>query len=126
MQTITAAQMPVADNPHGVDVRHLYKTKDVVVSQITLQPGEIVECDIEVWATSIVIRKGNLLRVDIQPRDGVGSAPYTHYHAEYNAGAQNTIFAGGDTVLGPQTVAKAVCQGLDAAESMHRYMQGQI
>jgi glutamate synthase (NADPH/NADH) small chain len=36
------------------------------------------------------------------------------------------IFAGGDTVLGPQTVAKAVCQGLDAAESMHRYMQGMI
>jgi glutamate synthase (NADPH/NADH) small chain len=36
------------------------------------------------------------------------------------------IFAGGDTVLGPQTVAKAVCQGLDAAESMHRYMQGKI
>ncbi|WP_028318779.1 NAD(P)-dependent oxidoreductase [Desulfobulbus elongatus] len=34
------------------------------------------------------------------------------------------IFAGGDTVLGPQTVAKAVCQGLDAAESMHRYLQG--
>lgn len=36
------------------------------------------------------------------------------------------IFAGGDTVLGPQTVAKAVCQGLDAAESMHRYLQGMI
>ncbi|MDY0391320.1 MAG: NAD(P)-dependent oxidoreductase [Desulfobulbus oligotrophicus] len=36
------------------------------------------------------------------------------------------IFAGGDTVLGPQTVAKAVCQGLDAAESMHRYMQGRF
>ena len=34
--------------------------------------------------------------VDIQPRDGVGSAPYTHYHAEYNAGATNTIYAGGD------------------------------
>ncbi len=36
------------------------------------------------------------------------------------------IFAGGDTVLGPRTVAKAVCQGLDAAESMHNYMQGGI
>ena len=36
------------------------------------------------------------------------------------------IFAGGDTVLGPQTVAKAVCQGLDAAESMHRYLQGTL
>ena len=36
------------------------------------------------------------------------------------------IFAGGDTVLGPRTVAKAVCQGLDAAESMHSYMQGRM
>ena len=43
MQTITADQIPVADNPHGVDVRHLYKTDDVVVSQITLQPGEVVK-----------------------------------------------------------------------------------
>ena len=43
MQTITADQIPVADNPHGVDVRHLYKTDDVVVTQITLQPGEAVK-----------------------------------------------------------------------------------
>ena len=34
------------------------------------------------------------------------------------------IFAGGDDVLGPQTVAKAVYQGRVAAESMHRYMTG--
>jgi glutamate synthase (NADPH/NADH) small chain len=34
------------------------------------------------------------------------------------------IFAGGDDVLGPQTVAKAVYQGKVAAESMHRYMEG--
>ena len=43
MQTITADQIAIADNPHGVDVRHLYKTDDVVVSQITLQPGEVVK-----------------------------------------------------------------------------------
>jgi len=43
MQIIIADQIPVADHPHGVDVRHLYTTKDVVVSQITLQPGEIVK-----------------------------------------------------------------------------------
>ena len=36
------------------------------------------------------------LRVDVQPRDGVGSAPYTHYVAAYNAFANNTIYAGGD------------------------------
>lgn len=40
---ITADQIPIADNPHGVDVRHLHKTKDVIVSQFTLQPGEVVK-----------------------------------------------------------------------------------
>ena len=43
MQVITAAQRPVADNPHGVDVRHLHTTPHVVVSQITLEPGEVVK-----------------------------------------------------------------------------------
>ena len=43
MQTITASQTAVADNPHGVDVRHLYTTPHVVVSQITLEPGEVVK-----------------------------------------------------------------------------------
>ncbi len=38
--------------------------------------------------------------------------------------SEEWIFAGGDNVLGPQTVAKAVYQGKVAAESMHRYMQG--
>ena len=61
-----------------------------------LKPGEPVECQIEIWPTSMVFKKGHKLRVDIQPRDGVGSAPYTHYHADYNAGAENTIYSGGD------------------------------
>jgi len=43
MQTITADQISVADNPHGVDVRHLHKTPHVVVSQIALEPGEVVK-----------------------------------------------------------------------------------
>jgi len=43
MKAITADQFPVADNPHGVDVRHIHSTKDVVVSQITLRPGEVVK-----------------------------------------------------------------------------------
>jgi len=38
--------------------------------------------------------------------------------------SEEWIFAGGDDVLGPQTVAKAVYQGKVAAESMDRYMQG--
>ena len=38
-----------------------------------------------------IARMASLL---IAPRDGVGSAPYTHYSADYNVG-DNTIYAGG-------------------------------
>src|SRR5262249_41813667 len=61
-----------------------------------LKPGEPVECQVEIWPTSIVLQKGHRLRLDIQPSDGIGSAPYTHYQADYNLGAENTIYAGGD------------------------------
>ena len=61
-----------------------------------LKPGEVVECQVEVWPTSMVFKKGHKLRLDIQPRDGVGTAHFTHYHADYNAGATNTLHAGGD------------------------------
>ncbi|MFN7086265.1 MAG: CocE/NonD family hydrolase [Burkholderiales bacterium] len=64
--------------------------------RLWLKPGEPVECQVEIWPTCIVLKKGHRLRLDIQPRDGVGSAPYTHYHADYNAGAENTIYAGGE------------------------------
>jgi putative CocE/NonD family hydrolase len=62
-----------------------------------LKKGEVVECRVEVWPTSMVFKQGHRIRVDIQPRDGIGSAPYTHYHGDYNAGAKNTIHAGGKT-----------------------------
>jgi len=61
-----------------------------------LERGEVVRLDVEIWPTSMVFRKGHRIRLDVGPRDGIGSAPYTHYHADYNAGAQNTIYAGGD------------------------------
>jgi predicted acyl esterase len=61
-----------------------------------LKPGEAVECQVEVWPTSIVLKKGHKLRLDIGPGDGVGTQHFTHYNADYNAGASNTIYAGGD------------------------------
>ena len=64
--------------------------------RLWLQPEEPVECQVEIWPTSMVFRKGHKIRLDIQPRDGVGSAPYTHYHADYNAGATNTVYSGGN------------------------------
>ncbi|MGZ8264323.1 MAG: CocE/NonD family hydrolase [Burkholderiales bacterium] len=61
-----------------------------------LAPGEKVEVSVEIWPTCMVFRKGHRLQLDIQPRDGVGSAPYTHYSADYNTG-RNTIYTGGST-----------------------------
>ena len=61
-----------------------------------LKPGEIVECRVEIWPTSMVFKQGHKLRLDITPRDGVGTAHFTHYQADYNAGADNAIYAGGD------------------------------
>ncbi len=43
MQIITAENVAVSDNPHGVDIRHLHSTPHIVVSQITLEPGEAVK-----------------------------------------------------------------------------------
>jgi putative CocE/NonD family hydrolase len=59
-----------------------------------LEPGTPVRVDVEIWPTSMVFKRGHRIRLDIQPRDGIGSAPYTHYAADYNTGT-NTIFAGG-------------------------------
>jgi uncharacterized protein len=60
-----------------------------------LERGEVVRLDVEIWPTSMVFAKAHRIRLDVGPRDGIGSAPYTHYHADYNAGAENTIYTGG-------------------------------
>ena len=61
-----------------------------------LKKGEVVECQVEVISTSIVIKKGNRLRLDIGPKDGQASAHFTHYHADYNDGALNTLYVAKD------------------------------
>jgi predicted acyl esterase len=62
--------------------------------RLPLNPGDIVRVEVEIWPTCMVFGKGHRIRLDIQPRDGVGSAPYTHYSADYNSGV-NTIYTGG-------------------------------
>ncbi len=59
-----------------------------------LKKGEIVECQVEIISTCIVIKTGHRLRLDITPKDGHASAHFTHYHADYNAEAFNTIHCG--------------------------------
>jgi putative CocE/NonD family hydrolase len=59
-----------------------------------LKADEVVRIDVEIWPTCMVFKKGHRIRLDIQPRDGVGSFPYTHYGADYNTGT-NVIHTGG-------------------------------
>ncbi len=98
-------QVPVAKGWLRVSHRELdpalskpYRPYHKHLRRLWLKPGEIVKVDVEIWPTSMVFKKGHRLRLDIQPRDGIGSAPYTHYHADYNDG-QNTVYAGGDQEL---------------------------
>jgi putative CocE/NonD family hydrolase len=60
-----------------------------------LKPDEVVRIDVEIWPTCMVFKKGHRIRLDIQPRDGLGSIPYTHYCADYNTGT-NVIYTGGN------------------------------
>ena len=59
-----------------------------------LKPGEAVQMEVEIWPTSMMFKKGHRIRLDVQPRDGVGSVPYTHYSADYNTGT-NVLYTGG-------------------------------
>ena len=68
-----------------------YHTHD---ERCELVPDEPVCCEIEIWPTCIVFKAGHRIRLDIQPRDGICSAPYTHHHADYNMG-RNAVHFGG-------------------------------
>ena len=63
--------------------------------RLYLKPGEIVKVDVEIWPTSMVFEKGHRLQLDVQPRDGIASQGYMHYHADYNDGT-NTVHSGGE------------------------------
>jgi uncharacterized protein len=78
---------PELSRPYRPYHRHLRR--------LYLKPGEIVKVEVEIWPTSMVFKKGHRIRLDVQPRDGSGSAAYMHYHADYNVGT-NTIHAGGE------------------------------
>lgn len=96
------APVPVAKGWLRVSHRELdpdltlpYRPYHKHTRRLYLKPGEILQVQVEIWPTSMVFKKGNRIRLDVQPRDGAGSAGYLHYHADYNTGS-NTIYAGGE------------------------------
>jgi predicted acyl esterase len=96
------APVPVAKGWLRVSHRELdpeltlpYRPYHKHTRRLYLTPGEIVRVEVEIWPTSMVFKKRHRIRLDVQPRDGAGSASYMHYHADYNTGT-NTIHAGGE------------------------------
>ncbi len=61
-----------------------------------LHDGEIVPVEVEIIPNTGLIRKGQRLRVDIQPYTGAGHGMRHAYDRTYHDGARNTIFTGPD------------------------------
>ncbi|MEC3978025.1 CocE/NonD family hydrolase [Amycolatopsis sp. H20-H5] len=59
-----------------------------------LREDEIVPVEVEIIPNTCVIRKGQRLRVDIQPYTGTGHGMRHAYDRSYHVGARNTIFTG--------------------------------
>jgi uncharacterized protein len=61
-----------------------------------LKPGEIVEAEVELWPTTALIKKGQRIRLNIQPASGVGFMTQIFDPAgnKYQIGASNTVFTG--------------------------------
>ena len=98
-------EMPVAKGWLRVSHRRLdpekslpYRPYHTHTDRQWLAPDEVVECHVEIWPMCMVFKKGHRIRLDVQPRDGVGASAYRHYHADYNIGALNTVHAGGNRV----------------------------
>jgi predicted acyl esterase len=73
---------------------HTHRKEDVQL----LTPGEIVPCEVEIWPTTALIRKGWRLRLDIQPVSGdYMSFPISDpVDDTYQKGSTNNIYTGPD------------------------------
>ncbi len=58
-----------------------------------LKNNEVVPVEVLLWPDTGVVKKGDRIRVDVQPRDGCGSEHH-YYDPSYHTGADNTIYTG--------------------------------
>jgi putative CocE/NonD family hydrolase len=59
-----------------------------------LKGNEVVPVEVEIIPDTAIVKKGQRIRLDIQPHDGAGHGPPHVYDASYHDGAQNTIYTG--------------------------------
>jgi uncharacterized protein len=59
-----------------------------------LEPGHPVDVEIELIPHTGLLRRGQRIRVDVQPRDGVAHGTHHAYDPSYHDGATNTLHVG--------------------------------
>jgi predicted acyl esterase len=96
LQCVTKGWLRASHRKLDVEQSRPYRPYHAHDERQWLKPDAIVECQVEIWPTSMVFRKGHRIRLDISPADGVGTQHFTHFHADYNQGAQTTLHSGGD------------------------------
>ena len=57
-------------------------------------PSDIVPVEVEFWPMTALIKKGQRIRLDVQPADGCSHGNRGAYDASYHKGASNTIYSG--------------------------------
>jgi predicted acyl esterase len=82
----------VLDDERSTDFRpkHTHLRDDYA----PLRAGEIVPVEIEIIPNTGLVRKGQRIRLDVQPCNGVGHGARHAYDPAYHDGAHNTIYTG--------------------------------
>jgi len=88
VETATRGILKVSHRKLDPDLSTPYRPYHTHDEEQKLTPGEVVPVEVEIWATSMVFRKGHRIRLDVQSHDG------EHYFAAYNLG-NNTLHTGG-------------------------------
>ncbi len=100
-----SAEFPMAHGGLKVSHRKLDPVKSTVYRPYhthlkkdyqPLKPGEIVECEVELWPTTALVKKGQRIRLFIQPASGVGItlAEFDAVDRTYQPGSTNTVYTG--------------------------------
>ncbi|MFG1605954.1 CocE/NonD family hydrolase [Actinoplanes sp. NPDC049265] len=71
-------------------VKHTHRQADYA----PLEPGQPVDVEIELTPTTGLVRRGQRIRVDVQPYDGVAHGMHHAYDPSYHDGARNTVHTG--------------------------------
>ncbi len=89
VQTATRGILKVSHRRLDPQLSTPYRPYHMHDEEQKLEPGTVVPIEVEIWATSMVFRKGHRIRLDVQPHDG------DHYFAAYKL-KNNSIYAGGE------------------------------